>query len=58
LFKNDWWLPEFVEATAIDTSSRICDLKFDYIDEEYCMDSTGLSIANFLSGNYFDVEVS
>ena len=58
LFKNDWWLPEFVKANANQIELRVCDLKFDYIDEEYCMDSTELSIANFLSGHYFDVEVS
>lgn len=57
LFKNDWWLPEFVEVNANQIELRVCDLKFEYIDEEYCM-GAGLSVVDFLSGSYFDVEVN
>jgi hypothetical protein len=57
LFRNDWWLPCLDDVLVKDLSSRICDLEFDQIDEEYCMDGTGETKAEWLVGRLMDVEV-
>ena len=58
LFKNDWWLPDFDDVKVTYLNTRICDLKFDNIDEEYCMEGTGESVADWLNGKFIDIEVS